>query len=143
MSSFISSANATSQERQTAINVQLFRYGEVALTEARAEQPKRQAVECFLRTGLDFLCSHNMLIRGESRRTFELPDPSLLELHQQGPTACFAMIAVMDNGKTNQTGRIEYGSVIRHSDPLLCTMRHFAWYFFYRWNIVRETPLRF
>ena len=104
---------------------------------------KSQVVESFLRTAFDFLCSHNMLLRGESRRTFELPDLFLLELYQQGPTACFAMVIVMDNGKTNKTGRLEYGSVLRHFNPLLCTMGHLAWYFFYRWNIVRENPPRF
>ena len=87
---------------------------------------KRQSVECFLRTGFDFLCSHNMLLRGESRPTFELLDLFLLELHQQGPTACFAMIVVMNNGKINKIGRIEYGSIIRHLNPLLCTIGHLA-----------------
>jgi hypothetical protein len=109
----------------------------------KQQTQKGQSVESYLRTAFDFLCGHNMLLRGDNRRAFELPDLFVLEMYNQGPTKCFAMIIVMDNGKTNKTGRIEYGSVIRHVNPLLCTMGHLAWYFFYRWHIVRETPPRF
>src|SRR5215469_12364220 len=44
----------------------------------------------------------------------------------------------MDNGKTNQLGRLEYGAVMRHRNPLLCIMAHTAFYLFYRWNIICE-----
>lgn len=50
------------------------------------------------------------------------------------------MVLIMDNGKTNQQGRLEYGAVMRHRNPLLCTMAHTAFYLFYRWNISGETP---
>lgn len=40
MSSSISLASVTPQERQTAINVQLFRYREEVLTEVRTNRPK-------------------------------------------------------------------------------------------------------
>jgi hypothetical protein len=35
---------------------------------------KPEAQESYLRTAVDFLSSHNMLFRGESRRLVELPD---------------------------------------------------------------------
>jgi len=46
----------------------------------------------------------------------------------------------MDNGKTNQMGRIEYAAVKRHRNPLICTMAHTAFYLFYRWNVAGEPP---
>lgn len=84
-----------------------------------------------------------MLLRSESRRGAELPDLFTISLPNEGPTPCLPMILIMDNGKTNATGRIEYGSVARHRNPLLCTMGHVAFYLFFRWNIVREPPPEF
>lgn len=100
-------------------------------------------IEARLRTGLDFLLSHNMLLRSEARRKAEHPDLFTLSLPNEGPTACHAMILVLDNGKTNQFGRLEYGAVFRHRNPLLCTMSHLAYYLFFRWNILKEPPPKF
>lgn len=50
------------------------------------------------------------------------------------------MVMIMDNGKMNQQGRLEYDAVMRHRNPLLCTMAHTAFYLFYRWNIAGEAP---
>jgi len=47
---------------------------------------------------------------------------------------------IIDNGKTNQMSRAEYGAVMGHRNPLLCTMAHKA---FYRWNITGEPPPSF
>lgn len=101
------------------------------------------SVEAWLRTAVDFLFSHNMLLRGESRRHIELADLFTIPLKNEGPTPCPVMILIMDNGKTNQYGRLEYGGVIRHKNPFLCTLSHTAFYLFYRWNFVREEPPRF
>jgi hypothetical protein len=38
---------------------------------------------------------------------------------------------IMDNGKMNPQGRLEYGAVMRHRNPLLCAMAHTAFYLFY------------
>ena len=100
-------------------------------------------VESYLRTAVDFLLGHNMLLRGEARRMAELPDLFTIELNNEGPTRCHPMILIMDNGKTNQVGRLEYGTVIRHRNPFLCTMGHTAAYLFYRWNMLRECPPQF
>jgi hypothetical protein len=50
---------------------------------------------------------------------------------------------IINNGKTNQFGRMEYGAVTRHKDLFLCTLSHTAFYLFYRWHCVREAPPRF
>ena len=66
--------------------------------------------------------AHNMLLRGESRRQLQFPDMFTLSLPNEGPTTCWPMILILDNGKTNKLGKLEYIAVMRHRDPLLCTM---------------------
>ncbi len=102
-----------------------------------------QTVESAHRTTLDFLMGHMMLMRGENRRHLQLADLFPLNLKNEGPTPCTAHVCILDNGKTNQAGRIEYGAVVRHKNPLLCTISQLAFYLFYRWNIVREQVPRF
>jgi hypothetical protein len=110
-------------------------------TETKHRKP--QAVESYLRTVVDFLLSHNMLLRGESRRKLELADLFTILLSHEGPTPCWPMIMIMNNGKSNPFGRLEYMGVMRHRDPLLCTMGQTAFYLFYRWNIAGEPPPQF
>jgi hypothetical protein len=50
------------------------------------------------------------------------------------------MIMIMGNGKMNPLGRLEYGAMMQHRNPLLCTIAYTAFYLFYRWNIAGETP---
>ncbi len=95
------------------------------------------------RTAVDFLMGHMLLLRGENRRTMQLADCFPLPLKNEGPTPCSAYVCVLDNGKMNSAGRIEYAGVARHKNPLLCTMSQLAFYFFCPWNIVREPPPRF
>ncbi len=123
-------------------------YNEVKLIEAirfcwSKQKWLKQSTEQHLRTAMDFLHGHSMLLRGENRLAAELLDFFSLELPNEGPTPCHAMIMIMDNGKMNQQGRIEYAGVIRHRNPLLCTMGHTAFYLFYRWNITSEQPPSF
>lgn len=42
---------------------------------------------------VDFLFSHNMLLRGEARRQLELPDVFTIPLSNEGPTLCWQMRA--------------------------------------------------
>jgi len=109
-------------------------------TTKNRKQPK-QPTEPYLRTAVDFLLAHNMLLRSKSRLGAELPDFFTIQLPDEGPTPCPAMVMIMDNGKTNQLGRLEYEAVIRHRNPLLCTMAHMAFCLFYRWNVAGEPPL--
>jgi hypothetical protein len=104
---------------------------------------KLEAQESYLRTAVDFLFSHNMLLRGESRRLVELPDLFTIPLSNEGPTPCSPMIMIMNNGKINQFGRLEYMGVMRRQDPLLCTMNQTAFYLFFRWQIVQEPVPQF
>jgi hypothetical protein len=103
-------------------------------------QGQKQSTEPYLRTAVDFLLAHNVLLRSESRLAAEFPDFFTISLPGEGPTPCFPMIMIMDNGKVNPLGRLEYGAVMRHRNPLLCTTAHTAFYLFYRWNIAGETP---
>ena len=53
------------------------------------------------------------------------------------------MIMIMNNGKTNQFGRLQCMGVMRHQDPLLCTMSQAVFNLFYRWHMVGESPAQF
>ena len=101
------------------------------------------SMQSHLRTAVDFLLSHNMLLRGESRRSAEFADLFLLPSKNEGPTPSNAMVLIMNNGKTNPFGRLEYGAVVRHKNHLLCTLSYTAFYLFYRWNCVREDAPHF
>ena len=98
-------------------------------------QGRKQSAESLLRTAVDFLLSHNILMRSESRLAAELSGFFTVQLPNEGPTPCFPMNMIMDNDKMNPQGRLEYGAVMRHRNPLLCTMAHMAFYLVYRWNI--------
>ena len=100
-------------------------------------------IEAYFRTALDFLLSHNMLLRGENRRGAELADLFALPLANEGPTSCTALMLLLGNGKTNYLGKVEYGVTVRHRNPFCCTLAHLAFYMFYRWDCVREPPPRF
>jgi hypothetical protein len=45
----------------------------------------------------------------ESRRIAELLDLFTIEMRNEGATPCWAMLLIMDNGKTNQFGKLQYG----------------------------------
>jgi hypothetical protein len=106
-------------------------------------QGRSRSAEPHLRTAVDFLLAHNLLLRSESRLAAEFPDFFTVQLPGEGPTPCFPMIMIVGNGKMNQQGRLEYAAVIRHRNPLLCAMAHTAFYLFYWWNIAGESPPTF
>jgi hypothetical protein len=93
---------------------------------------RKQSTEPYLRTAVDFLLAHNVLLRSESRLAAEFPDFFTIPLLGEDPTSCFPMIMITDNGKMNPLRRLEYGAVMRHRNPPLCTMSHTAFYLFYR-----------
>ncbi|KAL1973565.1 hypothetical protein VTN31DRAFT_6200 [Thermomyces dupontii] len=101
--------------------------------EARRRKPGAQ--EAYFRTCVDFLLGHFMLFRGESRRAVELADMFAVTFADEGPTACHPMVINSDNCKTNKFGKVRSMGVMRHKDPLMCTMGQTAFYLFYRWNI--------
>lgn len=98
----------------------------------------------YLRTRLDLLLGHFLVLRGESRRMAELCD-----FHQvtyparEGPTPCIAIVLTMSQSKTNTMGKKQFMGAIRHKEPELCTLGAFAEYLFYRFHIAGEKPPNF
>ena len=82
----------------------------------------------------------------------ELPDLFSMPLLGEGPKKDgWCLVSVMDQGmdikllqystwltlnigKTNQNGRLEYGSALRHRDYRACLVSALAIYFFWRWH---------
>jgi hypothetical protein len=114
---------------------------------------KKPNYGCMLRTNVDFLLGNHMLLRSSNRRPLELPDYFRLELPNEGvkgsapaPSLApaltqktYAFVVVMNKGKTNQHGRMEYGAALRHRDPLACLVSALAFWFFYRWQVEKDT----
>lgn len=104
-----------------------------------AEALGRGVAEQQLRTQLDFLLGNAMLLRLSNRLPMELADLFLMPLPKEGTQGdgwCF--VAVMDQGKTNQHGRLEYGAALRHRDYRSCLVGALAAYLFWRWHLSGE-----
>jgi hypothetical protein len=97
---------------------------------------RKQLIEPYLRTAVDFLLAYNVLLRSESRLAVEFLDFFTIPLPGEGPTPCFPMIVIMDNDKINPLGRLGYGTV---SESATLYDRSYG-LLFYRWNIAGETP---
>lgn len=91
-----------------------------------------------LRDRVDVLFGHALMARGETTRKLQLPDLFSMELNNEGPSKCVAALAIMDQGKMNQFGRIEYGGCIRHKDVILCPIGALALYLFWRFHVLCE-----
>ncbi|KAE8183507.1 hypothetical protein CF328_g8161 [Tilletia controversa] len=90
--------------------------------------------ETGLRDRLAFLISHYALLRGDNARKLELADLHHLDLAGEGPSPCFAVVLLLANGKTNQAGRVEYGSFLRNRDVRVCPVGCLALYLFSRFH---------
>jgi Centromere DNA-binding protein complex CBF3 subunit, domain 2 len=92
-----------------------------------------------LRTQVDFLLGNSMLLRLSNRLPMELADLFLMPLPKEGTRGNgWCLVAVMDQGKTNQHGRLEYGAALRHRDHRSCLIGALAAYFFWRWHLSGE-----
>ena len=92
-----------------------------------------------LRTQVDFLLWNSMLLRLSNRLPIELADLFLMPLPKEGTRGDgWCLVAVMDQGKTNQYGRLEYGAVLRHRDYRSYLVGALAAYFFWRWHLSGE-----
>lgn len=92
-----------------------------------------------LRTQVDFLLGNSMLLRLSNRLPMELADLFLMPLPKEGTRGDgWCLVAVMDQGKTNQHGRLEYGAALRHRDHRSCLISALAAYFFWRWHLSGE-----
>jgi hypothetical protein len=82
------------------------------------------------RNRLVFLMSHAMLLRSQNATGMQLADLFCMEVEDQGLSECVAIVANIDWGKTNNSGKAEYGSCIRHKNAEVCPVNAFAMYFF-------------
>jgi hypothetical protein len=97
-------------------------------------------VEQQFRTQLCFLFGNAMLLRLSNRLPMELPDLFSIPLPNEGPKGRgWCLIAVVDQSKTNQHGRLEYGAALRHRDYRSCLIGALATYFFWRWHCSGES----
>src|SRR4030081_1529863 len=110
---------------------------------------KKPNYGCMLRTNIDFLLGNHMLLRSSNRRPLELPNCFRLELPNEGVRGStlapapktYAFVVVMNKGKTNQHGRMEYDASLRHRDPLAYLVIALAFWFFYRWQVEKDTEI--
>jgi len=80
-----------------------------------------------------------MLLRLSNRLPIGLPDLFLMPLPKEGPRGdSWCLVTVMDQGKTNQHGRLEYGAALRHRDYRSCVIGALAAYLFWRWHLSGE-----
>jgi hypothetical protein len=97
-------------------------------------------IEQQFRTQLCFLFGNSMLLRLSNRLPMELPDLFSMPLPNEGPKGRgWCLVTVMDQGKTNQHGRLEYGAALRHHDYRSCLIGALATYFFWRWHCSGES----
>ncbi|KJZ68003.1 hypothetical protein HIM_12609 [Hirsutella minnesotensis 3608] len=84
-----------------------------------------------------------MLLRSGNRLPMELADCFPLDLPNEGLKVpgytTKALVVVMNCGKTNQHGRMEYGSALRHRDPRSCLVGALAFWFLWRWQVLRRS----
>ena len=59
-------------------------------------------------------------MRGESVQRLELTDMLILDLENEGPTECKAMIVIMEHRKTNQFTQREPGACIWNMHCAIC-----------------------
>jgi hypothetical protein len=88
-----------------------------------------------LRTLLDFLGGHHLLLRGQLRRSAEFADMFVMEFPNEGSQPCHCWIFMIDNGKTNNTGKRQYLGAMRHKEVLFCSQGALAQYLFHRFHL--------
>jgi hypothetical protein len=101
-----------------------------------------------LRTRLDLLLMHSMMLRSETTRSAELPDFSSLGLPNEGEPA-FAVILTQNKGKTieqaesGNASTTRYNGFLRAKTALACPVGALAQWLVYRWDIFGEEPPNF
>ena len=88
-----------------------------------------------LRNRAGFTVGHHGLMRGENIRGLELSDLHFVDLENEGPVKdCLAVLCTLNQGKTNQVGRMEYAAFLRNKEADLCPVGGIAFYLFYRYG---------
>ncbi|KAE8260648.1 hypothetical protein A4X13_0g227 [Tilletia indica] len=90
------------------------------------------------RNRLDHVFGHAILSRGETMRGAQLADLFTLPLPNEGAQSCHALVLIMNNGKCNQFGRLEYGGCMRYKDVLECPHAAMGIYLFERFHCAGE-----
>jgi hypothetical protein len=85
-----------------------------------------------------FLLSHFNLLHSESLCYIELPDLFHIKLENEGVTECFALVLVLNQGKTNQFGIIEITGCIRNKEVEVCLIGALGFYLFSHFHITKE-----
>lgn len=98
-----------------------------------------------LRTRVDLLLMHSMMLRSETSRDAELADLSTLELTNEAePT--FALILTQNKSKTidqadsASASKTRYNGILRAKATHACPVGALAQWFVYRWDIHQEPP---
>ena len=85
-----------------------------------------------LRNRAGFTVGHHGPMRGENIRGLELSDLHFVDLENEGPVEhCLAVLCTLNQGKTNQVGRMEYAAFFRNKEVDLCPVGGLAFYLFY------------
>ena len=90
------------------------------------------------RTRLDHLFGFAIMARGESMRQAQLADLFALPLPGEGAQEATAVVLIMDNGKTNAFGRIDYGGCMRAKNVVECPHGALAIHLFERFHVAKE-----
>lgn len=90
------------------------------------------------RDRLCFLLGHAILGRSQTTLGIQLADLFHLELDAQGVTKCIALVITISFGKTNQHGKIEYGSAIRSRNVEECAIGALSFSLFSRFHFENE-----
>ncbi|KAE8213934.1 hypothetical protein CF319_g9129, partial [Tilletia indica] len=90
------------------------------------------------RDRLDHVFGHAILSRGETMRGAQLADLFALPLPNEGTQSCHALVLIMNNGKTNQFGRLEYGGCMRYKEVVECPHAAMGIYLFERFHQSNE-----
>jgi len=72
-----------------------------------------------------------MLMREENHHHLQLTDLFSLNLKNENLIFCTTHVCILNNEKMNQTERIEYKTIVRHKNSLLCIILQLAFYLFY------------
>jgi hypothetical protein len=91
-----------------------------------------------LRNRADVLVGYCILSRSQSMRYIEFADMFSLEMPNEGPTPCHALVIIMNRGKTNRGGKIEYGAMMRNKNVHKCPIGAVALYLFSRFHLEGE-----
>jgi hypothetical protein len=92
-----------------------------------------------LRDRAAFLLCHALFLRGENARMIELPDMFSIQLENECPSqTCTALVVLLDKGKMNSFGRVEYAGCLRHLKVEACPISAVAFHFFFRFMVHNE-----